>query len=120
MDNIKRIEVDEFWADSTVIEAGDLVFVGYCMGNEGQSIEEQMDGAFITLKNRLAKAGLELDSVVKMDCLFRDISDLNFLPDAIKKHFGDKYPTRKAYTTDFIRDGILFQIDAIAYKGKRN
>ena len=30
MDNIKRLEVDEFWADSTVIEAGEYIFVGYC------------------------------------------------------------------------------------------
>ena len=33
MSEIKRIEVDEFWADSTIIQAGDYVFVGYCMGN---------------------------------------------------------------------------------------
>lgn len=115
---IKRLEVDEFWADSTVIEAGDYVFVGYCMGNEGQPIEEQIDGAFTTLENRLKMAGLGLESVVKMDCLFKDINDLNSLPDVIRKRFNGKYPTRKAHTTEFIRDGILFQIDAIAYKGK--
>jgi len=115
---IKRLEVDEFWADSTVIEAGDYVFVGYCMGNEGQPVEAQMEGAFATLENRLKMAGLGLDSVVKMDCLFKDINDLNYLPAVIKKCFDGKYPARKAYTTDFIRDGILFQIDAIAYKGK--
>ena len=115
---IKRLEVDEFWADSTVIEAGDYVFVGYCMGNEGQPIEDQIDGAFTTLENRLKMAGLGLESVVKMDCLFKDINDLNSLPDVIRKRFNGKYPTRKAHTTEFIRDGILFQIDAIAYKGK--
>ena len=120
MNNIKRIEVDEFWADSTVIEAGDYVFVGYCMANEGQSIEAQMCGAFNVLQSRLAMAGLELDSVVKMDCLFKNISDLNCLPEVIKKYFNGKYPARKAYTTDFIRDGILFQIDAIAFKGGNN
>jgi Putative translation initiation inhibitor, yjgF family len=114
---IKRLEVDEFWADSTIIEAGDFVFVGYCMGNEGQPIEAQIDGAFTTLENRLKMAGLGLESVVKMDCLFKDINDLNYLAAIIKKRFNGKYPARKAYTTDFIRDGILFQIDAIAYKG---
>lgn len=119
MDQINRIEVDEFWADSTVIEAGDYVFVAYCMGNEGQSIEDQMNGAFTTLESRLAMAGLGLDLVVKMDCLFKDISDLNYLSDIIKERFNGKYPTRKAYTTDFIREGILFQVDAIAYKGKK-
>ncbi len=119
MEEIRRLEVDEFWADSTIIEAGEYVFVGYCMGNEGKPVQEQMDGTFDTLKNRLEKAGLGLDSVVKMDCLFKDINDLNYLADSIRKHFNGKYPVRKAYTTDFIRDGILFQVDAIAYKGKK-
>ena len=119
MQEIKRLEVDEFWADSTVIDAGDYVFVGYCMGNEGQTIEQQMDGAFDTLEKRLAMAGLGFDDVVKMDCLFKDIQDLNYLPDAIRKRFSGRYPTRKAYTTDFIRDGILFQIDAIACRNRK-
>ena len=68
MKEIKRVEVDEFWADSTIIEAGDFVFVAYCMGNEGKTVEEQMEGAFLMLQERLSKVGLGLDSVVKMDC----------------------------------------------------
>lgn len=119
MNEIKRVEVDEFWADSTIIEAGDFVFVGYCMGNEGKSIEEQINGAFTTLEERLAKVGLGFDSVVKMDCLFKDINDLNYLADVIRKRFNGKYPTRKAFTSDFIREGIRFQIDAIAYRAKK-
>ena len=116
MSEIKRIEVDEFWADSTIIEAGDQVYVGYCMANEGKSIEEQIHGAIDVLESRLKKVGLTLESVVKMDCLFKDISDLNALPAVLKERFNGKYPTRKAYTSDFIREGIRFQIDAIAYK----
>lgn len=65
----------------------------------------------------LAKVGLGLDAVVKMDCLFKDINDLNLLPEIIKKRFNGKYPVRKAFTSEFIREGIGFQIDAIAYKG---
>jgi len=118
MGEIKRLEVDDFWADSTIIEAGDYVFVGYCMGNEGMEIREQMRGAFDTLEKRLELAGLTLESVVKMDCLFKDIEDLNYLSDVIKEKFPGKFPTRKAFTSDFIREGIKFQIDAIAYKGK--
>lgn len=118
MSEIKRLEVDEFWADSTTIEAGDYVFVGYCMGNEGKSITEQIHGAIDVLEKRLKLAGLSLDAVVKMDCLFKDIEDLNYLSDVIKDRFNGKYPTRKAFTTDFIREGIKFQIDAIAYKNK--
>lgn len=118
MSEIKRIETDEFWADSTIIEAGDFVFVGYCMANEGKSVEEQIHGAIDTLEGRLEKVGLTLESVVKMDCLFKDINDLNVLPSVLKERFKGKYPTRKAYTTEFIREGISFQIDAVAYKGK--
>ncbi|MER2235434.1 MAG: Rid family hydrolase, partial [Candidatus Limivicinus sp.] len=68
------------------------------------------------LENRLKMVGLTLDSVVKMDCLFKNIEDLNYLPTVVKERFKGNYPTRKAYTSDFIRDGIQFQIDAIAYK----
>ena len=50
MSKINRIEADEFWADSTIIEAGDYVFVGYCMGNEGKSIEDQIHGAIDVLE----------------------------------------------------------------------
>ena len=117
MSAIKRIEVDDYWAESTIIEAGNYVFIGYCMGNEGQTIEKQIEGAFSVLADRLSKIGLGLDSVVKMDCLFKDIRDLQYLPAIIKQYFKNQYPTRKAFTTDFIRDGIAFQIDAIAYKG---
>lgn len=117
MSEIKRIETDEFWADSTIIEVGDLVFIGYCMANEGKSIREQMNGAIDVLENRLKQVGLTLDSVVKMDCLFKDIEDLNVLPEVLKERFAGKYPTRKAFTSDFIREGIRFQIDAVAYKG---
>ncbi len=116
MSEIKRIEVDEYWADSTIIEAGDFVFIGYCMANEGKSIQEQINGAIDVLESRLKKVGLTLESVVKMDCLFKDIEDLNILPEVLKERFAGKHPARKAFTSDFIREGIRFQIDAIAYK----
>ena len=116
MSEISRIEVDEYWADSTVIDTGDYVFVGYCIGNEGQPIQNQIDGAITVLEIRLAMVGLGLDAVVKMDCLFKNIKDLNELAEIIKKRFNGTYPTRKAFSTDFIRDEILFQIDAIAYR----
>lgn len=51
-----------------------------------------------------------------MDCLFKDIMDLSFLGEIIKERFNGKYPARKAFETKFIREGILFQIDAIAFK----
>jgi hypothetical protein len=32
-------------------------------------------------------------------------------------YYNKIYPARKAYETTIIREGILFQIDAIAFKG---
>lgn len=116
MNEIRRIEMDEIWADSTIIEAGDYIFTSYCMRNEGESIEKQINGAFDVLEERLEKVGLTLESVVQMDCLFKDIMDIHKLPPIIKERFHNKYPARKAFETKFLREGISFQIDAVAYK----
>ncbi len=100
MAKINRVEIDEFWADATIVEAGDYIYTNYCMKNEGQPIENQINGAFDILEERLQKIGLTLDSVVQMDCLFANIQDLNFLPAVIKQRFTNgKYLARKAYET---------------------
>lgn len=117
MKEIERTEISDEWAHAGVVEAGDYVFISYCMGNEGQSIENQIHGAFDILNERLETVGLTLESVVKMDCLFKNIMDLSFLGEIIKERFSGKYPARKAFETKFIREGIDFQIDAIAFKG---
>lgn len=116
MKEIIRTEIDEMWAHSAIVEAGDYIYISYCMKNEGQSIENQINGAFDVLSERLEKIGLTLESVVQMDCLFKDINDLIFLGEIIKQRFQGKYPARKAYETKFIRDEIAFQVDAIAFR----
>lgn len=117
MQEIKRTEISDEWAHSGIVEAGNYVFISYCMENEGQSIENQINGAFDILNERLKTVGLTLESVVKMDCLFKDIMDLSFLGEIIKERFNGKYPARKAFETKFIREEIRFQIDAVAFKG---
>lgn len=122
MSNIVRSDVNEEWAHSGVIEAGNLVFVGYCVGNTGQSIKSQVYGAFDHLSERLESVGLNLESVVQMDCLFRDIWDIPVMEEIIKEKFNGKYPVRKSIQTEFAHrggtdGGLLFQLDAIAFKG---
>lgn len=118
MSNIVRNEIDEVWAHSAIVEAGDYVYISYCMKNEGEAIEQQINGAFDVLSKRLESINLSLESVVQMDCLFKNINDLNYLEKIIKERFNGKYPARKAYETRFIREGIEFQIDAVAFKEK--
>jgi len=69
MGEIIRKDVNEEWAHSGIVEAGDFAFISYCVGNIGQSIEAQINGAFDHLSERLKSIGLTLESVVQMDCL---------------------------------------------------
>ncbi len=115
---IERFDVNEEYAHSGIIRAGDFCYVGYCAGNIGGTVEEQINGAFDCLEYRLGLAGLNLESVVQMDCLFRDIWNIPVMEEVIKKRFNGKYPVRKSIQTDFAHKGLLFQVDAVAYAGK--
>ena len=121
MREIIRRDVDEEWAHSGIVEAGDFVFVSYCVGNIGEPIENQINGAFDHLCERMESLGLTLDSVVKIDCLFRDVWNIPVMEKVIKERFKGKYPARKTIQTEFAhrggQDGLLFQLDAIAFKG---
>ena len=67
MSEIERYDVNEQWAHSGIIKAGDFCFLGYCAGNVGGTIEEQINGAFDEMEERLAMAGLTIENVVQMD-----------------------------------------------------
>lgn len=69
MSEIIRHEINEDWAHAGIVEAGDFVFVSYCVGNIGQLIEAQINGAFDHLAGRLKSIGLTLESVVKLDAI---------------------------------------------------
>ena len=46
MSEIERYDVNDEWAHSGIIRAGDFCFLGYCAGNPGGTIEEQINAAF--------------------------------------------------------------------------
>ena len=121
MREIIRSDVKEEWAHSGIVEAGDFVYINYCVGNIGQPVENQVNGAVDHLNDRLKSIGLTLESVVKVDCLFRDIWDIPKMEKVFKERFNGKYPARKSIQTEFAHsggeDGLLFQLDAIAFKG---
>lgn len=121
MREIIRSDVNEVWAHSGIVEAGDFVFISYCVGNIGEPIENQVNGAFDHLSKRLESIGLTLESVVKVDCMFRDIWDIPVMEKVFKERFKGKYPARKSIQTEFAhaggQEGLQFQLDAIAFKG---
>ncbi len=122
MSEIERFDVNEDWAHSGIIKAGNLYFIGYCAGNVGQPIEAQVNGAFDQMEQRLKMVGLGLENVVQMDCLFRDVWNIPIMEKIIKERFNGKYPVRKSIQTEFAHkggeDGLMFQVDGIAYSDK--
>jgi len=122
MPPIQRYDINETWAHSGIIRAGDFCFIGYCTGNLGKDVESQIQGAIDQLESRLAMAGLGLEHVVQMDCLFRDVWQIPVMERVIRQRFGGRYPVRKSIQTNFASPGgpggLQFQLDAIAYAGE--
>ena len=123
MDPITRGDVNEEWAYSGYVEAGDFVFLNFCVGNVGGSVEQQVHGALDNMAARLSMVGLTLDAVVKVDVLLRDVWNIPVMERVFKERFKGNYPARKTIGTDFAHvggpHGLEVQIDGIAYKGTR-
>lgn len=119
---IERFDINEEYAHSGMIKAGNFFYLGYCVGNIGGTIEEQINGAFDQMEYRLKQAGLTLEDVIQMDCLFRDVWNIPVMEEVIRKRFNGKYPVRKSIQTNFAHQGgekgLLFQVDGIAYSEK--
>ena len=122
MSEIVRQDVNEQWAHTGIIKAGDFYYLSYCVSNIGGTIEQQINGAFDEMERRLSLFGLTLENVVQMDCLFRDIWNIPVMEKIIKERFNGKYPVRKSIQTEFAHiggeNGLQFQADAVAYSDK--
>ncbi len=122
MSSIGRTNINEEYAYSEIVEAGNFVFLSFCVGNVGASIEEQVNGALNDMEKRLDKLNLSLCNVVKMDVLLKDVWNIPIMEKVFKERFGGVYPARKTIQTEFAHiggpDGLHVQIDAIAYKNK--
>lgn len=119
MKDIERYDVNEDWAHSGIVRAGNLYFLNYCVRDTNGTIEQQVNGAFDVMEERLALVGLTLENVVQMNCLFKNIWDIPAMEKAVKERFNGKYPARKSIQTEFADpNNFLFQVDAVAYSGK--
>ena len=124
MSEIIRHEVDEEMAFSGFVEVGDFVFLSFCVGNVGQSVEKQVEGALDDMSARLEKLNLTLDSVVKVDILLRDVWDIPVMEEVFRRRFKGNYPARKTISTEFAHiggpNGLKVQIDGIAYRPRKD
>lgn len=122
MSKTTRGDVNHEWAHSGYVEAGDFVFLAYCVGNVGKSVEGQVHGALDHMETRLAEVDLTLSDVVKLDILLRDVWNIPIMGKVFKERFGGAYPARKTISTDFAHaggpGGLHVQLDGIAYRRK--
>lgn len=117
---IKRYDVNEKNAYSGIVEAGNMIFLNFCVGNVGKSVEEQVHGALDEMEKRLKIVGLDLESVVQVTVLLRDVWEIPIMEKVFKDRFNGVYPARKTISTDFAHaggeNGLKVQIDGIAVK----
>jgi len=85
MTGILRNDINEEYAYSGYVEAGEFIFLSFCVGNVGESLEKQVDGALDNMSDRLKNAGLTLESVVKVDVLLRDAWDIPIMEKVFKR-----------------------------------
>jgi len=120
MGEIKRHGISDENAWSEMVEAGDFVFLSFCVGNVGQSVEAQVHGALDDMEAQLKKVNLTLESVVKVDVMMKDPWNLPVLEKVFRERFKGNYPARKTVSTEFAHaggeNGLQVQLDAIAYK----
>lgn len=59
--------------------------------------------------------------IIKIYCLFRDVWNIPLLGKVLKERCNGKYPARKSIQMEFTHgggeEGLLFQLDTIAFKG---
>ena len=53
MREVVRSDINNEWAHSGIVEAGYFVFINYRVANIGKSVENQINGAFDNLSERL-------------------------------------------------------------------
>lgn len=112
MPEIKRTATP--FSYSTGVSAGNFVFLGLHRG-DGEDFAKQLDGTFHNISETLAKFGLALTSLVKVNVWLRDIKDLPEMEKLFTIYFdSDTFPARMTATTEFIDDDCLIMIDGIA------
>ena len=119
MSKIIRGDVNEEYAYSGYVKAGNMLFLNFCVGNVGESYKRQVEGALDDMEQRLAAINLTLDDVVQVNVLMRDVWNIPIMEEVFKERFVNGYPARKTIQTEFAHkggsEGLHVQIDGIAY-----
>ncbi len=120
---MKRIVIPPYdhYGLSTFVINKDTVYIGHFGGSydrNGQkllTIEDQMHQTLINLKESLKPIDLDLNHIVKLTVILRDIKDFKGMHSIWLQHFrADHYPVRTVITSDFVDAHCLVQVEGIA------
>lgn len=77
-------------------------------------IRIQTRQSLTNIRNILAAAGKDMDSVVKTTVLLSDIADFAAMNEVYAEFFSDPYPARAAFQAAALPKGALVEIEAVA------
>lgn len=108
---------------SLSVRAGDMVYTSGVASFDPVTwkpaidcgIAQQTTNALELIKMCLELAGSNLEEVVKLNVILKNREDLDGYNDTIRKYFPEKPPARITTLGDYLLDGALIEIDAIAY-----
>ena len=85
-------------------------------GKLGKTFIEQVDLAFDNLEVALRAGGADLSTIIKISAFVLDINQLEAFNEIYRKRVNlENTPVRTTVQIAAFQDGILFEIDAVAY-----
>lgn len=107
------------------MRAGDFVFISGQVPRDprtgtlpGEDIDSQVRLVLANVKGALAAAGASLDDVVSVTAYLANVDDWGRFNDIYRDTFRAPYPTRTAVGANL--RGILVEVSAVAYLGRRS
>jgi 2-iminobutanoate/2-iminopropanoate deaminase len=108
---------------SAAVRGGDFIFVsGFHGGGSnpqtGQkynTIESQTQQCIERIKQALEAAGASLSDVVKITVFIDSSENFEKMNSVYQEYFQYDPPARSAVVTQFVRPGMLIQMDCVAY-----
>lgn len=125
---IKRIDIhpERNHTFSSLVVAGDYIYTSHIPGYYDETgvkiegIENQTAQCLKNLQKWLGVADACLDDVVKTTVYLKELGDFKGMNKVYGSVFTNGYPARMTATTQFLDEGCLIMIEAVAYRTKND
>ena len=102
---------------SPAVQAGPFVFVsGTGAQDTSQDCRGQTEQVFQYISQVLAEAGYALRDVIRVQAFITKVGDYTAYNEVRRKYFPKDPPASATLVADFVRQGLLVEVEAVAYK----